>query len=295
MRIFLILVVIFLQCTSIALAGKSFSGNVEKIDLNIRSHEMAISFFRLSDGEATLIQGPNNQNILVNVGGGQSKREMDRWLSLYDVKKVTMLILTGAHALHLEQVNHLVNRYHIKEIASSQQITKQIAENLDVGNQIVIKSWKEETKTELFPELSAVVQYVGSEKNEGLDFTLQFFKHHLFLMSSFSQHAKEKLLTKNLGEIKVFKVPANANEDLLSEKLVKHVDSQISILTAGGNHHPNPELISDLLKTWSEVYFTKTHGTVTIKFTKSHYEVFTILEDGSDYKNFGLRECFRII
>ncbi len=36
------------------------------------------------------------------------------------------------------------------------------------------------------------------------------------------------------------------------------------------------EIVRDLLNTWTELYFIKQHHAITIKFTKSNYEVFTI-------------------
>jgi beta-lactamase superfamily II metal-dependent hydrolase len=145
-----------------------------------------------------------------------------------------------------------------------------------------MKTWEEGTTTPLFPDMTADVLFAGKDDNEGLDLTLQFLKHRLFLMTSFSQRSEETLLKKNLNDVTIFKVPNWAKEDSLSEKLIQYVNPEISIVFKSVEHQPDPEIIHDIQDTWSEVYFTEKHGTVTIKFTEKNYEVFTIGNETKD-------------
>jgi competence protein ComEC len=275
MRIFLFLAALFLQCTTVALAAPSVTENIENIDLNIKDHEMAVTFFGLSRGEATLIQGSNGENILVNTGGKDTEAELVRLLSLYDVKEITRLIVTNSDALYYDQIKHLISIYQIKELIALPNTLTELTENLNLTKGIVLKSWEEGAKSVLFPEMTAEVQFAGSEKDEGLDFTLDFFKSRLFLMTSFSHRAEQRLMVKNLGEINIFKVPNCGKEASISEKLIQQVNPQISILVSA-EQDPDPDIVEDLHQSWSEIYSTQKHGTVTIKFTESNYEVFTI-------------------
>jgi len=276
MKILLFLAALFLQSTTIVMAAPAISGNIENIDLNIKDHELAVTFLSLSKGEATLIQGSNGENILVNVGGEGTAVELVRLLSMYDVKEIQQLILTNANQHNYEQINGLVLKYHIKQLIALPATIKAMTEKLDLPKEIVVRSWEEGEKNVLLPEMMAEVQYAGSAMDEGMDFTLDFFKQRLFLMTSFSHRAEQRLLTKNLGEIKIFKVPNCSSERSLSEKLIQNINPQIAILFTADEQLPNLDLVDDLENTWSEVYSTQQHGTVTIKFTESNYEVFTI-------------------
>lgn len=278
MRILLFLTALFLQGTTMAIAAPSLSVNIENIDLNLKDHQMAITFMGLSDGAATLIQGTNGENVLVNVGGKGTVAELERLLSLYDVKEISQLILTkGKNDLnYVDDIKQLILKYHIKQLIALPNTLPALTENLDLAKEIVVKTWEEGTKSLLFPELTAGVQYAGGEKDEGLDFTLEFFKSRLFLMTSFSHKAEQKLLTKNLRDITIFKVPNCPKEASLPEQLIQEMDPQISVIFTADGQHPNIDIVDDLLQTWSEVYYTQKHGTVTIKFTESNYEVFTI-------------------
>jgi len=282
MKILLFLAALFLQGTTIAMASPSISADVENIDLNLKNHEIAVTFLGLSDGEATLIQGSNGENILVNVGGDGTDAEIDRLLSLYDVKEIRQLILTKSKDLNYDRIKRLIFKYHIKQLIALPSTLTTLTENLDLTKGVVVKSWVEGTKTLLLPEMTAEVQFAGNEMDEGLDITLEFFIHRLFLMTSFSQRAEQRLLTKNLGDINIFKVPNSLTRASLSEQLIQFINPQISILFAADEQHPDPNMVDDLHQSWSEVYFTQKHGTVTIKFTESNYEVFTIPFERND-------------
>ncbi|WHY75853.1 hypothetical protein QNH20_17200 [Neobacillus sp. WH10] len=277
MKILLILLAIFIPSTLIAKAETSITGQVENVELNIKEHEAAVTFLGLSAGEATLVQGPNNENILINVGGKGTKAELESWLSLYNINEISTLILTnGVQEISYSKINQVITKYKIKKIITTPELSKLIAKNLDQSMPISFISWVEGTKKEILPEMTAEVQFVGNEPNEGMDLMLNFFEHNIFLMTSFSHRAEQTLLKKNLKDVNVFKIPNSNKEDTLSDQFIQYLNPQISILFAVKEHQPNINILHDLHSIWSEVYFTKKHGTVTIKFTESNYEVITI-------------------
>lgn len=279
MRKVLLVTAIFFQLTSIGSASSFEYGNVESIDLNLKDHEIAVTFLGLDDGEATLIQGSSGENILVNTGGEETSEELREVLNTYGVKEISTIIITDTQNLFVDELTQIITQYKVRQLISTTEITN----DLSGITEVEVIPWKEGTTQVLFPDLSAEVLFAGMEKNEGIDFTLQFFKHRLFLMTSSSQQVEEKLLTKNLDEVTIFKVPNWAKEDSLSEKLIQYVNPQISILFESEEHQPDPDIIYDLQDTWSEVFFTKKHGTITIKFTENNYEVFTFPVEKEDY------------
>ncbi|MEH7085607.1 ATP-dependent DNA helicase [Neobacillus drentensis] len=277
MRTLLIILSFFLQTTLMVEASGPSLNNIENINLNIKDHEVAVTFLGLSAGEATLIQGANNENTLINTGGKETAAELEGWLFLYDVKEISKLILThNGTEFSKQQLNRLISKYNIKEIITTPKISTQIKEVLDSQNKPAVISWGQGTKSPILPEMTAEVQFVGNNANEGMDLTLDFFNHRIFLMTSFTPRAEETLLEKNLENINVFKIPNGAPEDSLSEKLIQYLNPQISVLFASEEEEHDPDILVDLHETWSEIYSTKKHGTITIKFTDSNYEIITI-------------------
>lgn len=273
MRVLFLLLTLFFQFNMAVLAETTVFENVENIDLNLKEHEMAVTFLGAEGGGATIIQGYNGQNALAYSGGDLF--ELENWLSLYKVKEINKLIITKEASLS-SNLDVLIEKYHIKELIAPAKLALWLNKNVNSVNQLVLTSWQEGTKMILLPEITVEVQFAGTEKEEGLDFTLNFFKHRLFLMNSISDRAEQTLLSKKLGVVNVFKVPGNAKDDTISEQLIEHINPQVSILYAHQEHPEGEALVDDLYKAWSEVYFTKKGVTVTIKFTEANYEVFTI-------------------
>jgi len=277
MRTLLVILFLFIQTTLMVEASIPSLNDIENIDLNIKDHEVAVTFLGLSEGEATLIQGANNENILVNAGGKETVAELEGWLYLYDVKDISKLILT-TNELELteKQFNRLISKYHIREIITTPELSAEIKKEQGTTNKAAVVSWGARTKKRILPEMTAVVQFVGKDDNEGMDLTLEFFNHRILLMTSYTPRAEETLMTKGLENINVFKIPKYAMKDALSEKLIEYLNPQISILFAPEEGRHDPDILVDLHKSWSEIYSTKKHGTITIKFTDSNYEVITI-------------------
>lgn len=275
MKTLLILVALFLPCHLITKAENPIDQQVENIDLHLKEHEAAVTFFGLSNGEAILLQALNGKSILFNMGGKGTKEELKDWLSLYHVKEISTLFLTKVDDVSLEELDQLVSAYNIKEIITTAEISSQFINNLKSFNHIPILAWKAGSKKEILPEITAEAAFVGEHLNEGMDLKLQFFNHTIFLMNSNGLRAEQILLQKNLKNINVLKIPNSYLEEPLSEELIQYLNPEVSILF-GGNKTPDSRILSDLNEIWSEVYFTKKHGTVTVKFTEKNYEVITI-------------------
>lgn len=283
MKRLLLVAAIFFQLTSIGSASSFEYGNVEKIDLNLKDHEIAVTFLGLGDGEATLIQGSNGENILVNTGGEETSEDLSEILKTYRVKEVSTLIITSRQNLFVDQLTQIIPKYNVRKLISTPEITNEVKNMSAPFTDVEVIPWNEGTSQVLFPDLLADVLFAGNSENEGIDFTLKFFKHRIFLMTSSSDPVEENLLKKPLDGVTIFKVPNWAKEDSLSEKLIQYVNPQISILFESEQHQPDPNIIYDLQDTWSEVFFTKKHGTITIKFTENNYEVFTFPVEKEDY------------
>lgn len=277
MRIFLILLAIFISNTISINAAPVITSKVEKINLKLMEDEAAVSFLALSTGEATLVQGPHGKNILVNAGGKGTKAELEGWLNLYGVKEISALILTNdGQEVAFNTINRLISKYNIKEILTTTELSAHLTKNLGQEKQIAIVAWDQGTRQEILPQLTAEVQFAGYGSDEGMDLKLKFFKHTIFLMTSSSHRAEEILLKKDLKNVSIFKLPNCATEDSLSRKVIEFVNPQIAIFFASARQKLDRDILHDLQDAWSEVYFTKKHGTVTIKLTDENYEVITI-------------------
>ena len=126
MRVLLIMTAIFLQLTSIGSASSIENRNVESIDLKLKDHEIAVTFLGLDDGEATLIQGSNGENILVNMGGEETITELRDLLKTFGVKEISTLVITNRQNLFIDQITQFISKYKVKQLISTPEIANEL-------------------------------------------------------------------------------------------------------------------------------------------------------------------------
>jgi beta-lactamase superfamily II metal-dependent hydrolase len=86
-------------------------------------------------------------------------------------------------------------------------------------------------------------------------------------------------MKKKLSNVNIVKLPAFGGNGSISEEMIKHLDPQIAILFYRPSIKHDSDLFRLLNDAWVDVYYTRKHGTVTIKFTDVNYELFTIFPD----------------
>lgn len=256
---------------------------VESIDLKLKSDELAMTFFSLSSGEASLIHHGNDQNILINTGGQGTEPELKKLLKLYGANEISTIILTDEELYNETSLVWLIEEYGVKQVIAGETLASQLKHgNTDLSD-INIHIWSMDTKQQLLPGLQTEVLYNGKDSGDGMDVSFTFARHRIFFMNSTSEKAKEVFLKKDLSNVNILKLPAFGREKSISEDMIKHMDPQIAILFHKSSAKPDSDLFGLLNDAWVDVYYTRKHGTITIKFTDVNYELFTIFQ-GEKFK-----------
>lgn len=255
---------------------------VESIDLKLKSDELAITFFSLSDGESALIHHGNDEKVLINTGGKGTEGELKKLLELYGVNQISTVILTDEELYNKASLKWLINNFGVREFIASESAVSELKAEKGISN-LDFHSWTQNTKQQLFPELYAEVLYEGSEQGEGMDISFTFERHRILFMNSTSARAKEALMGKELSNVNMIKLPAFGRAGSISEDMIKHIDPQIGILFYRKSIKHDTDLFRLLNDAWVDVYYTRKHGTITIKFTDVNYELFTIFQ-GEKFK-----------
>lgn len=253
---------------------------IESINLKLKRNELALSFFSLSNGEATLLQHPNGENILINTGGMETAVEIEKLLNLYNVYNISTIILTNSDLDYVANLGFLLENYQVKQIITSKSIMENVKDQYqDVSYHV----WGEGTKHQLLSNLEIEILFDGEQQNEGLDLSIKFMKHRILIMASFSEKSESALLDKKLEDTNIVKIPGFAMVNTMSDLLIKHLDPQIAVVFHATNKKPEADIFERLHNAWIDVYYTRKHGTITMKFTDVNYEVITIQND-EDFK-----------
>lgn len=248
---------------------------VEGVDVNLKRNELAFTFLAISDGEAALIQHANGENVLMNTGGKGTLKEIERLLALFHVKELSTVILTNSEQENLDQ---LIQKYNVRRILTGEAGHKVLTET-SIPTDVKVQSSKQGDLLKLMPGLSAEVIFDGNEENEGTDISFQFFHHQIFYVSSASHNAEQAFLGEPLRNVNIVKLPLFAAKGSFSDLLIEHLDPQLAVIFQSSTIKPDPDLVEMLHEAWIDVYFTKQHGTVTIKLTESTYDVITIASE----------------
>ncbi|GAA0347865.1 hypothetical protein GCM10008967_42740 [Bacillus carboniphilus] len=262
--------------TSLVLNSAVITSNVESIDVNLRDQEIAFTFFSLSNGEATLLQHPNGENILINTGSNSSEKELDHWLKLYGVKNISTILVTKDDPGFVGNLQHVINQYKARQVIVSNRLYEQLKGNPSFPKDVAIQWWDEGTKLELNPEVDLEVLYNGMGPNEGMDFVITFISHKFLFMSSFGSNSEENLLKKDLKDVNIVKMADYGGPQSMTKRLAKHLDPQVAILFNLDTITPSEYIFELLEEMWIDVYLTKEHGTITIKCTDETYEIIHI-------------------
>ncbi|MDZ5473228.1 ATP-dependent DNA helicase [Bacillus sp. 31A1R] len=260
-------------------SNSSVPVEVEKIDLNLKTNELAVTFLSLSNGESILIQHSNGENILINTGGSGTEEELRKLFELYNVNKISTVILTNV-AANSENLSWVLQNYDVKQMIAGGSTIKHFETFLNKDEDVSYHIWSSGTKQQILPGLNTEVLFEGNGENEGMDLSIQFLRHRLLIMTSSSDRAMTKLLTQQLADVNIVKIADFARENVITDELIKHIDPQIAIVFHSKIVKPSSDLFKSLQAAWIDVYYTKKHGTVTMKFTDVNYEVITISNNG---------------
>jgi competence protein ComEC len=245
---------------------------IENVDLNLKENELAMTFFSLTDGEATLIQHPNGETVLINSGGTKTKAELKNLLELYGIDKISKVVLTNQHQSNIENLNWILENYHVSECYSNESTSSVIKSLMKPDVAVSQLIWDENTNEEILPGLK--IEVLNDE--DGIDLSVEFLSHRILLLNPVNQTTEKQLLAKQFAKTKIVQFRGYGDEQQISDELINHLDPQVAVFFQKENNKPDQELFQRLAEAWVDVYFAKRHGTITIKFTDNNYEVLTI-------------------
>ncbi|MDG5787561.1 hypothetical protein QA612_08640 [Evansella sp. AB-P1] len=250
----------------------------DKVKLNLTNEEIAYSFFDLTHGEATLIQGNNGQTILINTGHENSEEELVERLNMFNVSTIDTLIITSKQLEYIGNLRAVLSNYHVQKIlipSSLQSAFTPIEKEFNVE----IASFNKGDQCALLKDVYIDVLYVEDNKGDdegGSAFFINHFEQRLLYMTVANSKVERELVNEYDLKSTMFKVPDFGSDRGTSEDLLNEVDPQIAVIFRNGEDLPSSYVIERLEETWIDIYQTSRIGTVTIKCDQEDYEIFLL-------------------
>ncbi|WP_442594482.1 ATP-dependent DNA helicase [Neobacillus sp. D3-1R] len=249
---------------------------LEGINLKLNENELAFTFFSLSDGEATLIQHANGENILINTGAPGMKQELKKQLAVYHVDKISTIICTDIQTCTHDDLEWVITHFDVQQVIVHSGNEDFVKSQLQHQEDVSLHIWSNGTKQMLLPELIAEVVYAEDTKQRGMDISLSYFHHNIYLKNTFGKKSEEELFRKKGFPYRIVKLPYFGKEGSVSRKLLKNMDPEVAVLFHSKGKVPSVDLLKMLHEDWIDVYYTESHGNISIKFLKDNYEVITV-------------------
>lgn len=249
---------------------------IESIDIKLAEDEMAVTFFDLKSGEATLIQHGNGENILINTGGPGTSRQLKSLIAKYKVDKLKSVIVTKDDPEYTANLKWLAENFKVDEFVVG-STASELAQQITAYGANNVQKWMKGNVLQKMPGLELAVlheEYVNPG-TEGLDLSLKFGKLKMLYMSTNDPAIEKKLVQEKLSKINVLKVAEFANSGT-SQAFLEYVDPQIAVIFRKKGVPPGQDVFERLQETWIDIYQTKQFGNITIKCTPDRYEVITI-------------------
>ncbi|MEK4029001.1 hypothetical protein MKZ02_10625 [Pseudobacillus sp. FSL P4-0506] len=246
-------------------------GEASIIHVRLEKEEFALSFLPLSDGEAAFLHTADGRHFLINTGYKGTESEIFQYMNNFQIRKLAGLIVTEKKYWRRSFIEELMKKRKLKKVFTGWPLPANWR-----SRRIMHEQWQEGDQREISQGIRLSVLHSGTDKNEGLDFSIKHYDSRFLWMSSSSQLAEERLLAHSLKDSNIIKVPRFGQTNSLSHDLLSHIDPQTAVLFKRKEGYPDERLMEKLYQMWIDVYYTEQHGLLIIKFTKEGYELFSL-------------------
>ncbi len=270
---------------------------------------LEVTFLNVGQGDATVIELPHQQGVILIDSGGLLRFEQDHWkqsntpfeigrevivpfLKGRGINNITTFIWTHADSDHIEGAEEILEEINVEEIhvtpGAIDQSTLQLAVQTALNQKVSIKeqvagtSWRvgETQFTYVSPQ---DIVYEGNN-----DSLVLFLKHQSFtaLFTGDLEEDGEEDIVKaypGLQNITVLKAGHHGSKTSSSYPFLKRLEPKLSVFSAGKNNrygHPNPEVVKRYTDNLLPVLTTADVGSVHVSYHKEEVTIRTTLDKG---------------
>lgn len=250
-----------------------FIGAGYQDDTGLSTDSISVHFLDVGQGDSTLINMPNDEQILIDGGPGKSVlEEIGKVLPYYD-HKIEYLILSHPHADHLAGFNYILDRYQVEKIylngyenrAPDYELFMSKIKEKGIPVQVLKRGDKVNLSdvqiSVLWPDNSKII---SNDLNEtSLIFYLQKGEGRILFTGDAPTDIQESVIS-NQDRVDILKVSHHGSRTGSSKELIDKLRPRYSIISVGENnrfHHPAKEVVN-LLRS-SRAFRADLDGTIS--------------------------------
>lgn len=259
--------------------------------------EPTVHFINVGQGDATLIELPYRQAVILVDTGGLLRFEQEVWkegrtfevgrevlvpyIKGLGINQIDTLILSHADADHVEGAEEILQELNIQHIHISPNSWRDAAmtdvlqeaqhQRIAVSEQLAGQQWT--IGATQFSYLSPTdTQYDGND--DSLVLLMQANEHRILLTGDVEQQGEQQLLANYpslLQKLAVLKAGHHGSKTSSTQQFIDVTMPRVAIFTAGRNNrynHPHPDVVERFQRAQSYMWTTGTDGTLKITVGK---------------------------
>lgn len=256
-----------------------------------KSEVLFLNFLDVGQGDASLIQSPYGQNILIDGGdGNQLVSKMSEQMRFFD-RNIDLMILTHPHADHVTGLIEVLERYKVNKIlytgrthsspdylAWLEEIKKKNLDLIIIDHPQKIKLGPDCVLDILYPFDRSDTTAKRSLNNTSMLIKLVYGNSAVLFTGDLEHDIEEELIKKDIDlRAEVLKIAHHGSDSSSIEEFLDRVDPDIALIGVGEDNkfsHPSKRVLNRLSQRSVDIYRTDELGTIRVVLDK---EAVTIL------------------
>ncbi|ARK30344.1 ComEC/Rec2 family competence protein [Halalkalibacter krulwichiae] len=247
-----------------------------QLDLQLEEQDIGVVFLDITDGEATYVEFPNNESMLIGTGSKASSDELLFRLRKLNVDQIETVILPRFEEEYSGNVQLIINEFQTEEIIVPEEGLEQaINQYQKLG--IDIKGFEADQKYDFNEQVSFQTMPSQPSLMPMLSFIMSIHeKHHIFFSSEANEQLERNWIENGLTRVSLLKVAEFGANEGTSQRFLNEIDPEVAILFSKQNSEVSGQLLERLQETWIDTYALKQNGSVIMKINDFDYEIVTV-------------------
>ncbi|WP_017472176.1 hypothetical protein [Amphibacillus jilinensis] len=225
--------------------------------------EIVVYFLDLPDGEATLVQGTNQQYTLINTGSKASGIYLIKLLETLEVDTINHLIITDEDQRYRANKDLIINNFDVRQIIDINETSHYQRTQLTLS--------KEPASIHLGDGLTFHVLAVSNQPRASTN-VLTYNNQAILFMGRTSITEKD-LTNLDKYDFQIVKTAHFGETFLPDRNILTKINPDAAIFFTSAQNEANNELLYYLEEHWIEPYFLEDIGSLIAIFKDSDYDI----------------------
>ncbi|MBM7542536.1 hypothetical protein [Amphibacillus cookii] len=228
--------------------------------------EVVVYFLDLPDGEATLVQGTNQQYTLINTGSKASEIYLIKFLETLEIDTIKHLIITDNDQSYCANKDLIINKFDVKHVFDISETMNQHRTKLATPTLS-----KEPTSIHLDAGLTFHVLAVSNQPRSSTN--VLTYNNQAILFMGRTSITDDDIENFNKYDFQIVKTAHFGATFLPARHILTKINPDVAIFFTSSQNETDGQLLYYLEERWIEPYFLEDVGSLIAIFKDSDYDI----------------------